>query len=306
VRWARALRDTASGIGALLATLERGKPAAATTDGLSYGIYPRESGGRKLVEYRGVGEYKYLVRVPDADLSVATICTAYEDMWTFGPRVAALFIDGDGPAQVRATAAIPATTDAPTIAVPVAELRRYVGEYVGLDGRGSVLRVTMPDSTLAIVPGSGQVFAMRPIGAARFEVAATGLGLFHVTFTASDTVAGGVLLATRDAVTGEEDPPLRRNVAVTPLSAAALRAYAGTYVGDDVDATLYVAVVDGRLTVEGRGLRRIALEPLPGRDRFRFDIYVARFQRDAAGRVMRVELDASRVKGIGFTRRAVR
>ena len=78
-------------------------------------------------------------------------------------------------------------------------------------------------------------------------------------------------------------------------SATALRAYAGSYVGDAVDATLHVSVRGDRAMIAARGLPPTELQPETAPDTFRFSIYVARFGRDApraayapdAGRVAR-------------------
>ncbi|MGZ8376110.1 MAG: hypothetical protein ACXW0Z_02610 [Gemmatirosa sp.] len=169
------------------------------------------------MEYRGVGEYEYLVRAPEADLSVATVCNAYGGTWDLGPKVAALFA------------------------------------------------------------------------------------------AHADSTACGLLVTGRQVATGElVGPPLRRTVTRQP-SAATLRAYAGTYVGTDVgdavDATLRVRVDDDRLTITARGLPPTELQPGTAADAFRFASYGARFQRDAAGRVTHLTLDATRVKDMRYTRR---
>jgi len=106
----------------------------------------------------------------------------------------------------------------------------------------------------------------------------------------------------RDVATGESaGPPLRRKVP-RPLSPA----YVGTYVGDSVDATLHVIVQGDRAMIAGRGLPLTELQPAPAADEFRFDLYVARFQRNAKGRVTHLTLDATRVKDMRDTRRRKR
>lgn len=302
VRWAQASADPRRGYGAVLAALEPGRPARPTLSGLAYGVYADTINGRPAVVYKGVGDYKYLVRVPDAALSVVTLCNSYEQMWTFGPAVAELFLppasgDRASHASARATG-----TAAPTVSLPSDALQRLTGEYVRMDGRPGPIRVTRSDSGLRIGPNEQSARSLRAIGPNRFEAVAPGVGVFHLTFLAADTVPGGVLLLTRDAVTGAEEPALRRNVPLPPLSAEDLREYAGTYIGVDVEATLYFSVVEGRLLAEARALARNAAVQVAGRDRFRFDIYDARFERDASGRVTHVVLDAARVKGMRYTK----
>ncbi len=69
VQWARAVRDSTSGVLALLASLEGGKPDTADTYGLAYGLAHRTVNGLELEEHRGVEGYRYLTRVPSLDLS---------------------------------------------------------------------------------------------------------------------------------------------------------------------------------------------------------------------------------------------
>ena len=304
-QWARALRDPATGIEALLASLEGGAPESARANGFAYGVHRSERSGISSVEYRGVGNYTYLTRVLSADLSVVTLCNAYNGMTSFGPAVAALYA---GPAEVPLTAAVvaPAPPLAATVAVPVAELRRYVGEYVLPDGRDAGVRVDVPDSALIVTMPTDRSVTARALGDGRFEVVLPGASPVHLTFAASDSTPGGLLMTGRDVATGESaGPPLRRKV---PRSAspATLRAYAGTYVGDSVDATLHVIVQGDRAMIAARGLPLTELQHATAADEFRFDIYVARFQRNAAGRVTHLTLDATRVKDMRYTRRRER
>jgi len=302
VRWARALADPRSGYGPVLAALEAGRPAQPTLNGFAFGVYADTIGGRPAVVYNGVGDYKYLVRVPDAELLVVTLCNNYEQMWTFGPAVAELFLPPASGGQVSHPSANASGTDMPTVSLSLDALQRLTGEYARMDGRGGPIRVMRSDSGLRIGPNEQNARLLRPIGPNRFEAVAPGVGVFHLTFLSADTVPGGVLLLTRDAVTGAEEPALRRNVPLPPLRAEDLREYAGTYVGVDIEATLYFTVVEGRLFAEARALARNAAVPVAGRDRFHFDIYDARFERDASGRVTHVVLDATRVKGMRYTK----
>jgi CubicO group peptidase (beta-lactamase class C family) len=298
-RWARALRDPTQGIEPLLASLERGAPESARAEGFAYGIHRSEQSGIRTVAYHGVGDYEYLTRVPDADLSVVTLCNAYGGMSSFGPAVAALFVEPA--AGVRAPAAV-APAVAATVAVPIAELRRYVGEYVLMDVRDVGMRFDVPDSALVVTMPNSLPVTARALGDGRFEVV-LGAATVLLTFAASDSTPGGMLMTGRDVATGEfAGPPVRRKVPRL-ASAATLRAYLGTYVGDSVDATLHVTMQGDRAVIAGRGLPPTELQPDTAADTFRFSIYIARFQRNTAGRVTHLTLDASRVASMRYTRR---
>ena len=152
---------------------------------------------------------------------------------------------------------------------------------------------------------STQIQIQRPISATRFEVTIPGIGLIQLTFAKSDSTPGGVLLTALDPATGETESPLRRKVIVRQ-KVAALQSFAGTYVGDAVDNTLYVHRIADRLMVSAHALAPTELKVGPNRDTFLFTDYVARFQRNAAGRVTHLTLDARRVKGMRYTKQGVR
>ena len=157
------------------------------------------------MEYRGVGDYKYLTRVPDADLSVVTLCNAYSGTSSFGPAVAALFV---GPAAGARAPAAMAPPIAKTVAVPVAELRRYVGEYVLLDGRDLGVRFNVLDSALVFTMPSSPPVTARALGDGRFELV-LGAATVHLTFAASDSTPGGLLMTGRES--GRASPRGRRS-----------------------------------------------------------------------------------------------
>ncbi len=304
VHWARALRDSTGGISALLATLEGPATDSTRAAGLAYGIYQNSVEGFKVTEYRGVGEYKYLTRVPSADLSVVTLCTAYGGLADFGPRVAALFLGRISTLAPRA-GNTPMPSALPTVSVPVEQLQQWVGEYETLAGEDIDYRVAQADGALSVTLRGERTFSLRPISASRFEVTIPGIGLIQLTFAKSDSTPGGVLLTALDPATGETEAPLRRKVIVRQ-TVAALQSFVGTYVGDAVDVTLYVHRIADRLMVSAHALAPTELKPGPQRDTFLFTDYVARFQRNAAGRVTSLTLDARRVKGMRYTKQGVR
>ena len=302
-RFARALHDPTTGIGSLLEALEQGAPASARTDGFAYGVYRGASAVVPLIEYRGVGNYTYLARVPAVGLSVVTVCNAYAGMDKFGRAVVALFLGADAPVRTVA-ASQPTPPPAATGAVPISILRSYAGEYVMLDGRDAGVRIDVPDTALVFTLPNGRAFTALTLANRRFSVDLPGAGIVQFTFVESDSTLGGLILTGRELATGElAGPSLRRKV-TRIVSPAALRAYVGTYVGDAVDATLYVTVQGGRAMIAARGLPLTALQPELSNDVFRFSFYVARFQRNTAGAVTHLALDATRVKDMRYTRRA--
>ena len=86
--------------------------------------------------------------------------------------------------------------------------------------------------------------------------------------------------------------------------ANAMQDYTGTYVGDDVEAVLHLRADDDRVFVASHGMVEIEIQPMDKPDHFTgFDIYAVHFERDTAGRVVALLLDATRVKGMRYTKK---
>lgn len=303
--WDRALRENQLGLREILAPLEAGAWQAKAEDGTSgfmFGEYQRTHKGIPLVEYRGVGNFIYLVQAPNHDLSVATICNAYDDMWLFGPELAWMFA-GSPALQDKPTASpdrpiIP--PGQPTIAVPISELRELTGEY---RTQGSPpVDVALVDGSLVVTPrGRGAFPALRPIGNGLFETNVDDGVQFIVSFKPDGQE---VILSSWDAPTGEPGGPDFRRVTAVQATAADLRTYSGVYVGDRVEATLYLRAENDRLLLASSGFPEEAITPTANRDEFRLPgTYVARFERSPSGEITGLVLDAARVKGVRFTRR---
>jgi hypothetical protein len=177
-------------------------------------------------------------------------------------------------------------------------LAGYVGEYRDAGGQPRV-DVTLVDGALVVTPRGGAPFpGLAALGDGRFATATP----YVIAFAPSG--ADGMTLSSIEASTGEPGgPPLQRWRPV-PTTPEALRDYAGRYEGDDVELVLHVREHAGRLLLATRGMVEAELSPQDAPDAFRLpEVYTARFERDAAGRVVAIVLDASRVKGMRFTRR---
>jgi hypothetical protein len=193
----------------------------------------------------------------------------------------------------------PPPTVGPAIEIPLAELERYIGEY--RNASGQVFTVVIDGKSLSVTPSGGAPLPpMLPIGGGRFR---TDLGgsTYLLTFKAAD---GDMVMSAWDVTANESGgEDVRRQAPATWANEATLAEYAGTYVGEDVDATLHVRVDGDRLLMATRGRAEIALAPEGKPDHFdKWDIYKTRFERDASGRVVAVVLDATRVKGMRYKR----
>lgn len=303
VRWEAALRDPARGLGAMLTSLETGAPPLAdggVREEFSFGVYRRVHSGIPMVAHQGVGGYAYLVRVVDAPLSVVTLCNSYPGMDRFGFEVAALFAAPAGQAKPEAIVDAP-PPPGPVIALSDAELQAYAGTYRNAR-RSFTADIRVADGALLFTPRGGQTFEpLRPVGDGRFTNQFDG-STFVITFRLG---ADGMVMTPWDATRNESggDDLVRWTPATWP-TADRVAAYAGTYEGEAVEGTLYVRVDGEQVLVAGRGLAEAALEPIDTIDAFRGpDVYHTRFERDDRGQVIALVLDATRVKGIRFTRR---
>lgn len=306
IRWNRALRNSELGLMTLLKQLEAGAPASqAPSDGAGYafGIYRRTHRGVPLLEYHGLSGYHYLVQVPGTQFSVATLCNAYVDMSQMAAEVARLYVGpddvGDGKNSAMPALPVPAPALAPPVTIAVAELRRYLGEYRSANGQ-AVVDVTLVDGALAITPRGAPSFPQPvALGGGQFRTV-LGNSTFLLAFKQVDE---GMTLSSWDVTRGESGGPELRRWTPPALDSRQLAGYPGTYVGDDVEVVLHVRVVGDKVMLASRGYAESALVPQGVPDRFMGpDIYTARFERDGAGRVIGLVLDASRVKGIRFTR----
>jgi hypothetical protein len=219
----------------------------------------------------------------------------------FGFEVAALFAAPAGRAKPLATLDA-APPPGPVISLPDAELQAYAGRYRNAR-RSFTAEIRVVDGALVFTPQGRPPFEpLRPVGDGRFTNQFDG-STFVVSFKPGPD---GMVLSAWDVTRNESggDDLVRWTPATWP-TADRVAAYAGTYVGEAVEATLYVRADGERVLVAGRGLAETALEPGDAIDGFRGpDIYHARFERDAGGRVVALVLDATRVKGIRFTRTA--
>ena len=301
IRWEAALRDPARGLSAALEQMEAGAPppdpdAGANARDFAFGVFRSTYKGLPLVAHHGVGGYAYLVQVPDTRLAVATLCNAYGDMQTMGPDVARLYVASAAP-----EAATPAPVIGPVVEVPASELQRFVGEYRAPTGQ--YFDIAIAGKGLQITPrGASAMPVALPVGDGRFRADFPDGSTYLLTFQPDG--ADMVMSALDVAKNMPDGPGMRRSSTPAWATAKTFAAYPGIYIGDDVDSTLHVRVVNGRVLMATRGRAEIAMQPGTKPDHFvRWDIYDPRFERDASGRVVALVLDATRVKGMRYTKK---
>ncbi len=251
----------------------------AYASGLFVGTY---RGLREIQHSGGTAGYRgFLTRFPEAGLAVALMCNAGDaNPAQLAHRVADLLLPD-------------ATADAGETAVEGIELpRERLAELAGLyrdTRRGSVLRITQSGATLramgvALVPQSNRGFASAEGIAIEFDEAPAGGG----------RPAGTLVTPDGNAIRIE---PVER---VIPAPAE-LEAYAGTFRSEEAEATYRTEVRDGRLVWIDRYGEATPLSPTY-RDAFAGPGGAYVFERDPAGRVVRLHLGTGRVWDLVFTR----
>lgn len=264
--WNRALTRNRLNLATRLA--ERGMAGGHRTH-YGLGLETNAFEGQVEIGHAGsTGGYRaWLARYPAQGLSIALLCNAAEaNPEMLGRQVADLFLP-DPPAET------PYVPRAPAPEGLYASSR--TGEPFGL-------RAT-PGGVIAIPGGR----PLAPIGPDRWR-----LGEDELRFVSADRFI-------RSTVDGDEVAYDRRD----PWSpdAAALEAFAGTYVSDEVPARWTLAVAGDRLTVDGPGRPPAPMTPAY-QDVFASPPGLVRFERDASGAVTALRIDAGRARDIVFRR----
>lgn len=255
--------------------------------GLGYEVYRGDS----VVSHGGgYGGYNtYLMRLPRRRFSVAVLCnSALRPAGQLAQRVVDVFLgDSLAPATAAATTGNGSSTAAVTLSA--AELAKYGGIFLN-DDAVLLRRVVVENGKLLYRRGPGNESELKPVGGNRFEMVGANL---VATFSArADSL--------RLEVPGEPPTLLVR---VKDSGLPPLASYAGTYLSSDLGTTYTVAVADSALTFKS--------ERATGRDRlnavfadgFSNGFYLARFTRDARGRVTGMTLSAGeRARHIRFER----
>lgn len=245
------------------------------------GINVVRTGGVLEVNHSGsTGGYRaYLVRYPDAKVSVAVLCNgASLNATAIAADLSARFVRRTGPDLVG---------DAARPALDTLRVDRFAGIWMDEDRRLPT-RLTAVSNQL-----HGWNNVLRPNGANRFSVGAMGV--------AFGTERGGVptRMLTISAV-GDTTVYLR--VAEADTSPTALAAFAGSYASDEVHGEPFtVAVENGQLVMRQTPSTRIALTPAY-RDAFTAGGRIVWFTRAANGRVTTMFVGQDRAWAVPFSR----
>jgi len=304
--WNQALAEGASGRRPLIARMLM-RPTLPDGDTIPYAFGLRKGNYRGLATVsRGGhthGTRTEIIRFPDQEFAVATLCNANHLLARQRAlRVAEIYVgilmkDGRPPYK-----------QPPAVAIRIADLQRYVGEYRSA-GQLEHSRIAVEDGKLVELFGdTAQTFTYR----GQNEFSADGIpGDFRLAFSQNQSGTMQMSYVSDGAV-----DVVWQRIAESDVwhpDSASLADYAGTYVSEEIDAVWRLAVRNGKLVVLRPG--RADGHLLPGKlDQFSRHfgpwneplIAAFQFSRDSTGRVTHFELTTPAgedvVRGLRFNR----
>ena len=295
-KWDRNFYDNKLGKGGpalirLVETPGRLKNGKALDYAFALGI--GEFAGTREISHGGafVGYRAGFNRYPERHLSVAVFCNyANTDPTGLARRVAGLYLETA--AAGAAEKAAPGSAEAaPAIEVPAAELERLTGEY--MDPANFTLRsIVLDNGVLFYDRGGDDRTRLEPLGHDRFRMAGVP-ALVQVSFEAQ----GQAMTVT---VEGREPTRFEKFRRPEPASAE-LQAYAGAYYSQELDYVQVLKAGAAAITAEQRAGPK-TLKPVKQDTFVSDDGVVWQFERDASGAVTGFEVQAGRVRNIGFVR----
>ena len=279
LKWNANLDAPVVGDAAFVAELQR---RAVFTDGRTHeyalGLYVDTYKGIAEVDHSGgtAGYRAHLGRYPEQRVSVAVLCNSTAANPTANVKaIAELFLTG-----VR-----PASAPTPTHALTAAEGERLAGLYRSRDRPGASKVVYDQKDGLAVQ----FIGRLVPMSASRFA---------HEVYTYEFDGRGEMRATDEFGRTYRYD-----RVEVAAPSVERLREYAGSYVSDEIETTLTVAVDGDRLVIRRRPDSRTPLTAVYA-DGFSSGLGWVAFRRDASGRIAGLSVSQERVWDLSFTRRS--
>lgn len=248
--------------------------------GYAMGLFVGRYKGLREIYHGGAtaGYRAFLTHFPEQDVSVAVLCNA-------GSAAAERYAHEVSDLYLADAVSTPAAAE--PVALAPAVLDRLVGSYRSAK-RGVALSIVREGEVLKVKSGP----SLAALSPTRFRlgnaVAEVEPGADGRTTTVRVVAAGG------GVETYERVEP------VTPTPAQ-LREFEGTYRSDEAEATILVAVEDGRLVAKRRPDSTRPLEPLYA-DAFDAGVALFRFVRDGRGVITHLSVGTGRAWDVRFER----
>ena len=293
LRWASNLANPRVGSASLLADMQ--KPSGVTSaEGTAWGLgFERgEHRGATFVGHGGGdrGIDNYFAYYPQQQLAIAVLCNTDEaGSRQLTQRIADLYIPAP-PAEQKAARAAPSP---PAVTLSSEQLEGKAGLYREVGG-DSFVRAFVRDGELRFALGTGtfESFRLVPVSETRFTM---GDPTFALEFTppARAKVLRGFA--------GEKPTGTFERVEPFNPSPAQLRAYAGVYASDELNAEWTIAEHGSTLVIRRLGNADTVVEPL-ATDMFTTVGDFMKFSRDARGTITGFTLTATGARGLRFKR----
>jgi CubicO group peptidase (beta-lactamase class C family) len=263
----------------------------------AFGLVVTEYKGLKVVEHGGswAGFRAAIVRFPEQKFSA--ICLA--NLSRMNPsslcfKVADIYL-----ADKLKEPAKKEETKAEAAAVPEKDLAPLVGNYQ--DAKfGAWLEVTLKDAKLIAGLG-GRNFVLFPVGPGRFEVR-EGTATITLEFTPG---AAGRPAKIKAVYPRDEEELYEKAPSLSPLTAARLAEFAGSYVSPELlDVRYQIAVDKDTLVLKMRAIPKASLKAMAP-DKFTEPEFGANieFLRGKSGKVTGFKLGVGRAGGIEFVKK---
>ena len=280
--WNENLSHPRVGGQAMVDSLEtRGRLTSGRTISYALGLTVGTYGGVKEVSHSGstAGYSTFLTRFPDQSLSVAVLCNHATNPTPLAHAVADIFLPPRAAAQQAGVVE--------SVTLSGAALERWTGYYAD-PKTAQPLRLAARDGKIVnLAQANAVIIALSPD---RLR-AANGLELERITTGRGKSIR----LIRPDADTSIF-------ISVDPPTVNRATDYVGTYVSDELDVQLVLAVEQGQLRVKRRPADVLAATPVY-RDAYDVDdLGTLRFTRDASGKVNGFGIFAGRVRDVRFRR----
>jgi CubicO group peptidase (beta-lactamase class C family) len=278
----------------------RGGLNSGQTIDYAWGLVISEYKGLKVVEHGGawVGFRAALVRFPEERFSVIILANLdLIDPSGLAFRVADIYLADRIKKAWKAPAPEPGEAVQAEFAVSPAGLESLVGNWEDIRF-GQWMAVSLKDGQ-ATADLIGRTFRLKPVGPGRFIAAERGDVVIEFKAGEKDKPA-----TARMAVGTSLDFRFEKQAPLKALDAAALAAYAGPYVSEELlDARYVISVDKGRLVLKTRTAPRAELKPMAP-DKFTVPGYGLNIEFvRTGGRVSGFTVSVGRAAGIAFAGR---
>jgi CubicO group peptidase (beta-lactamase class C family) len=292
LRWASNLATPQVGSASLLAEMQ--KPAITSAEGTPWGL------GFAIGEHRGAtfvghgggdrGIDTYFAWYPQQQLAIAVLCNT-DDTGSrqLTQQIADFYVPAPATEQKTASAA----PSSPAVTLSSEQLEAKAGLYREAGG-DTFVRTFVRDGELRLALGTGtfESFRLVPVSETRFTM---GESTFALEFT--PPARAKVLRS----FAGEKQTGTLERVEPFSPSPAQLRAYAGVYASDDLNAEWTIDEHGSTLVIRRLGNADTVVEPL-ATDMFTTIGDFMKFSRDARGTITGFTLTSSGARSLRFER----